>query len=81
MVEPLNNLSDFYRGTQVAVGAADRVYEYLFGEKEEKQEKQKEAVKAAWQQEVFLTINMVFFLGTEFFRRRDDRSTENSQFV
>lgn len=30
MVEPLNNLSDFYRGTQVAVGAADRIYDYLF---------------------------------------------------
>lgn len=30
MVEPLNNLSDFYRGTQMAVGAADRVYKYLF---------------------------------------------------
>ena len=26
LVEPLNNLSDFYRGTQVAVGAADRVF-------------------------------------------------------
>lgn len=33
MVEPLNNLSDFYRGTQMAVGTADRVYEYLFEEK------------------------------------------------
>ncbi|MFW5650813.1 MAG: ABC transporter ATP-binding protein [Acetivibrio ethanolgignens] len=33
LVEPLNNLSDYYRGTQIAVGAADRIYEYLFTEK------------------------------------------------
>lgn len=46
MIEPLNNLSDFYRGTQMAVGAADRVYEYLFEETEEpavcKKEKESE---------------------------------------
>lgn len=29
LIEPLNSLGDFYRGTQVAVGAADRIYEYL----------------------------------------------------
>lgn len=53
LVEPLNNLSDFYRGTQVAVGAADRVYEYLFEEREErKNEEQKEQV------EVSLTIDI-----------------------
>ncbi len=29
LVEPLNNMADFYRGTQRCVGAADRIYEYL----------------------------------------------------
>lgn len=38
LVEPLNNMADFYRGTQMAVGAADRVYEYLYSTDEEKTE-------------------------------------------
>lgn len=32
LIEPLNNLADFYRGTQVSVGAADRIYDYLMDE-------------------------------------------------
>lgn len=32
LVEPLNNMADFYRGTQRCVGAADRIYEYLMPE-------------------------------------------------
>lgn len=30
LIEPLNNLSDFYQGRQKALGAAERVYDYLF---------------------------------------------------
>ena len=32
MIEPLNNLADFYRGSQMAVGSAERIHEYLFEE-------------------------------------------------
>lgn len=32
LIEPLNNLADFYRGTQVSVGAANRIYDYLMDE-------------------------------------------------
>jgi len=35
LIEPLNNLADFYRGTQIAVGTAERIYEYLFSTDEE----------------------------------------------
>lgn len=35
LVNPLNNLADFYRGGQTALGSADRVAEYLFTEAEE----------------------------------------------
>lgn len=35
LIEPLNNLADFYRGTQVSVGAADRIHDYLMDEEEE----------------------------------------------
>ena len=39
LVEPLNNLSDAMKGAQMAIGYADRVYDFLFdGEKEEKEE-------------------------------------------
>lgn len=34
LMEPLNNLTDFYRGTQMAVGAAERIHEYLFDSEE-----------------------------------------------
>lgn len=34
LIEPLNNLADFYRGTQMAVGAAERINEYLTDEDE-----------------------------------------------
>lgn len=34
LVEPLNNLSDFHRGSQAAIGAAERIYDYLFTEDE-----------------------------------------------
>lgn len=37
LIEPLNNLADFYRGTQIAVGAAERVYEYLQEDTEDQQ--------------------------------------------
>ena len=37
LIEPLNNLADFYRGTQIAIGAAERVYEYLQEDTEDKQ--------------------------------------------
>ena len=35
LIEPLNNLADFYQGSQMALGAAERVYDYLFIEEEE----------------------------------------------
>ncbi|MDL2302190.1 ABC transporter ATP-binding protein/permease [Lachnospiraceae bacterium OttesenSCG-928-D06] len=30
LLDPLNNLADFYRGSQIAMGAAERIHEYLF---------------------------------------------------
>lgn len=30
LIEPLNNLADFYQGKQMALGAAERIYDYLF---------------------------------------------------
>lgn len=39
LVEPLNNLSDAMKGAQMAIGYADRVYDFLFDEeKDEKEE-------------------------------------------
>lgn len=32
LIEPLNNLADFYQGKHMALGAAERVYNYLFEE-------------------------------------------------
>lgn len=49
LVEPLNNLADCYRGNQVAMGCADRVYDYLFDEEKENAEEkttQRERQKA-----------------------------------
>lgn len=56
MVEPLNNLSDFYRGTQMAVGTADRVYEYLFDEK-----KTGKKIEIPDQEKISLEINIDSF--------------------
>lgn len=38
LVKPLNSMADFYRSSQMTVGAADRVAEYLF-DQEEREEK------------------------------------------
>lgn len=38
LIDPINNLPDFYRGTQIAVGAAERIHEYLFTTDEETEE-------------------------------------------
>lgn len=35
MIEPLNNLADFYRGRQKALGSAERIYDYLFTDENE----------------------------------------------
>ena len=35
MIEPLHNLADFYRGRQKALGAAERIYDYLFTDADE----------------------------------------------
>lgn len=60
MVEPLNNLSDFYRGTQMAVGTADRVYEYLFDEK-----RTEKKIKIPDQEGISLEINIDSFAWKE----------------
>lgn len=55
LIEPLNNLSDAVKGSQMAIGYADRVYGFLFdGEEEEKEQFQS-------QNELTLNINIDTF--------------------